>query len=69
MADKADKMKARLPRGFVDRHADDIRAVKKMTDEIVKVYDDLADTNAALTDARKQLRVANVLRQYLEVLL
>jgi histidyl-tRNA synthetase len=39
MADKADKMKARLPRGFVDRHADDIRAVKKMTDEIVKVYE------------------------------
>ena len=28
MADKADRTKARLPRGFVDRHADDIRAVK-----------------------------------------
>lgn len=30
MADKAEKMKARLPRGFVDRTADDIRAVDKM---------------------------------------
>ncbi|WP_127519907.1 histidine--tRNA ligase [Mesorhizobium sp. Z1-4] len=30
MADKAEKMKARLPRGFVDRGADDIRAVDKM---------------------------------------
>ena len=26
MADKADKMKARLPRGFVDRVPDDLRA-------------------------------------------
>ena len=30
MADKAEKMKARLPRGFVDRTADDIRAVDAM---------------------------------------
>ncbi len=40
MADnKADKMKARLPRGFVDRHAADIRAVDRMTGEIRKVYE------------------------------
>ncbi|MEO3998185.1 histidine--tRNA ligase [Mesorhizobium sp. CAU 1732] len=39
MADKAERMKARLPRGFVDRHAGDIRAVKKMTDEIARVYE------------------------------
>ena len=31
MADKADKMKARLPRGFVDRVPDDLRATEKMT--------------------------------------
>ena len=30
MADKAEKMKARLPRGFADRTADDIRAVDAM---------------------------------------
>ena len=30
MADRAEKMKARLPRGFVDRTADDIRAVDAM---------------------------------------
>jgi len=40
MADnKADKMKARLPRGFVDRHSADIRAVDAMTNEIKKVYE------------------------------
>ena len=39
MADKADRMKARLPRGFVDRHAADIRAVDAMTAEIKKVYE------------------------------
>ena len=40
MADnKADKMKARLPRGFVDRHSADIRAVDAMTNEIRKVYE------------------------------
>ena len=39
MADKADRMKARLPRGFVDRHAADIRAVDAMTAEIRKVYE------------------------------
>ena len=39
MADKADKMKARLPRGFVDRHAADIRAVDKMMAGIKKVYE------------------------------
>jgi len=39
MADKADRMKARLPRGFVDRHAADIRAVDAMTAEIRQVYE------------------------------
>jgi len=39
MADKADRMKARLPRGFVDRHAADIRAVDAMTAKIKKVYE------------------------------
>jgi len=39
MADKADRMKASLPRGFVDRHAADIRAVDAMTAEIRKVYE------------------------------
>ncbi|MCO5158988.1 MAG: histidine--tRNA ligase [Aquamicrobium sp.] len=39
MADKADRMKARLPRGFVDRHAADIRAVDAMTAKIRAVYE------------------------------
>ena len=39
MADKADKMKARLPRGFVDRHAADIRAVDAMMAKIRSVYE------------------------------
>ncbi|WP_421928927.1 histidine--tRNA ligase [Neoaquamicrobium sediminum] len=39
MADKADRMKARLPRGFVDRHAADIRAVDAMTARIREVYE------------------------------
>jgi histidyl-tRNA synthetase len=39
MADKADRMKARLPRGFVDRHAADIRAVDAMTAKIKAVYE------------------------------
>ena len=39
MADKSEKMKARLPRGFVDRSAEDIRAVEKMTAKIREVYE------------------------------
>lgn len=39
MADKADRMKARLPRGFVDRHAADIRAVDAMMARIRAVYE------------------------------
>ena len=39
MADKAEKTKARLPRGFVDRHAADIRAVDAMTAKIREVYE------------------------------
>ena len=39
MADKSEKMKARLPRGFVDRSADDIRAVEKMMAKIREVYE------------------------------
>jgi histidyl-tRNA synthetase len=39
MVDKAEKMKARLPRGFVDRHADDIRAVDAMAAKIREVYE------------------------------
>jgi len=39
MADKADRMKARLPRGFVDRHSADIRAVDSMTAKIRAVYE------------------------------
>ncbi len=39
MADKADKMKARLPRGFVDRTPEDLRATEKMTATIREVYD------------------------------
>ncbi len=39
MADKKDKMKARLPRGFADRSADDIRAVEAMTAKIREVYE------------------------------
>ncbi len=39
MADKADKMKARLPRGFVDRVPDDLRAAEKMMATIREVYD------------------------------
>lgn len=39
MADKADKMKARLPRGFVDRAPDDLRAAEKMMAQIREVYD------------------------------
>ncbi|HRP79715.1 MAG TPA: histidine--tRNA ligase [Aquamicrobium sp.] len=39
MADKADRMKARLPRGFADRHAADIRAVDAMMAKIRAVYE------------------------------
>ncbi|MGN6142993.1 MAG: histidine--tRNA ligase [Mesorhizobium sp.] len=39
MADKSQKMLARLPRGFVDRHADDIRAVDLMMSRIKAVYE------------------------------
>jgi histidyl-tRNA synthetase len=39
MADKSEKMKARLPRGFADRGADDIRAVEKMMATIRSVYE------------------------------
>ncbi|PSJ61554.1 histidine--tRNA ligase [Pseudaminobacter soli (ex Li et al. 2025)] len=39
MADKSEKMKARLPRGFVDRTSDDIRAVEKMMATIRGVYE------------------------------
>ena len=39
MADKSQKMLARLPRGFVDRTADDIRAVGKMTAKIRAVFE------------------------------
>ena len=39
MADKAERTKARLPRGFVDRHAADIRAVDAMTAKIRAVYE------------------------------
>ncbi len=36
---KTQKLKARLPRGFVDRSAADIRATDKMVEEIKKVYE------------------------------
>ncbi|WP_337266202.1 histidine--tRNA ligase [Oryzifoliimicrobium ureilyticus] len=36
---KPQKLKARLPRGFVDRPADDIRAVNEMTAKIRAVYE------------------------------
>ena len=39
MADKNEKTKARLPRGFVDRSAEDIRAVEKMMAKIRGVYE------------------------------
>jgi histidyl-tRNA synthetase len=39
MAEKSEKTKARLPRGFVDRSADDIRAVEKMMAKIRAVYE------------------------------
>jgi histidyl-tRNA synthetase len=39
MADKSHKMLARLPRGFADRSADDIRAVEKMMARIKAVYE------------------------------
>jgi histidyl-tRNA synthetase len=39
MAAKSEKMKARLPRGLVDRGADDIRAVEKMVATIREVYE------------------------------
>src|SRR5690606_5621329 len=39
MADKADRMKARLPRGFVDRVPDDLRAAENMMATIREVYD------------------------------
>ncbi|RWO61730.1 histidine--tRNA ligase [Mesorhizobium sp.] len=39
MADKSEKMKARLPRGLVDRGAEDIRAVEKMMATIRSVYE------------------------------
>jgi histidyl-tRNA synthetase len=39
MADKSEKTRARLPRGFVDRFPDDIRAVEKMMARIREVYE------------------------------
>ncbi|WP_157016941.1 histidine--tRNA ligase [Mesorhizobium xinjiangense] len=39
MTGKSEKMKARLPRGFVDRSADDIRAVDEMCAKIRAVYE------------------------------
>jgi histidyl-tRNA synthetase len=39
MADKSQKMLARLPRGFADRNAEDIRAVEKMMAKIKAVYE------------------------------
>ncbi len=39
MADLSEKMKARLPRGLVDRGAEDIRAVEKMMATIRAVYE------------------------------
>src|SRR6185312_8520014 len=36
---KPQKLKARLPRGFVDRSAADIRAVNEMTAKIREVYE------------------------------
>ena len=39
MADKSEKTKARLPRGFVDRSPDDIRAVNEMVEKIREVYE------------------------------
>ncbi len=39
MATKADRVKARLPRGFVDRTPDDLRTAEKMMAEIRKVYE------------------------------
>ncbi|MHA6687388.1 histidine--tRNA ligase [Mesorhizobium sp. A556] len=39
MADKSEKMKARLPRGLVDRSAQDIRAVETMMAKIRDVYE------------------------------
>ena len=39
MADKSEKTKARLPRGFADRSAEDIRAVEKMMSTIRSVFE------------------------------
>ena len=39
MAEKSQKMLARLPRGFVDRTADDIRAMDRMTGKIREVFE------------------------------
>lgn len=39
MTTKADRLKARLPRGFVDRVPDDLRAADSMMADIRKVYD------------------------------
>lgn len=39
MADKSQKMKARLPRGFVDRFPEDIRAAEKMMATIREVFE------------------------------
>ena len=39
MADRSEKMKARLPRGFVDRSAEDIRAAEKMMAKIREVFE------------------------------
>src|SRR6185436_9840441 len=39
MADKSEKMKARLPRGFVDRSAEDVRAADRMMATIRGVFE------------------------------
>ncbi|PZO77555.1 MAG: histidine--tRNA ligase [Mesorhizobium amorphae] len=39
MNDRPERMKARLPRGFVDRGADDLRATARMVETIREVYE------------------------------
>ncbi|HUV32260.1 MAG TPA: ATP phosphoribosyltransferase regulatory subunit, partial [Devosiaceae bacterium] len=39
MADKSDIIRPRLPRGFADREADDIRAIDEMVAKIAAVYE------------------------------
>ena len=53
MSNKADKLKARLPRGLSDRTAGELRATEAMLATIRRVYERLAATDRGLARAKE----------------